>query len=75
MSETTLKPGVVTGEGYKALVDAAKSGGYALPAVKVVGKNSLNYVMEAAAKSNSEVIIQLSNSVAAFYPGRGIPDG
>ena len=28
MSETTLKPGVVTGEGYKALVDAAKTGGF-----------------------------------------------
>ena len=75
MSETTLKPGVVTGEGYKTLVDAAKSGGYALPAVNVVGTNSLNAVMEAAAKANSDVIIQLSNSGAAFYAGKGMPDG
>ena len=75
MSERTLKPGVVTGEGYKALVDAAKSGGYALPAVNVVGTNSLNAVMEAAAKANSDVIIQLSNSGAAFYAGKGMPDG
>jgi fructose-bisphosphate aldolase class II len=75
MSEVTLKPGVVTGSEYKTLVDAAKSGGYALPAVNVVGTNSLNAVMEAAAKANSDIIIQLSNSGAAFYAGAGMEDG
>src|SRR5210317_2619562 len=75
MSNTTLQPGVVTGEGYKTLVNAAKAGGYALPAVNVVGTNSLNAVMEAAAQANSDVIIQLSNSGAAFFAGAGMPDG
>jgi fructose-bisphosphate aldolase class II len=31
--------------------------------------------MEAAAKANSDIIIQLSNSGAQFYAGRGIEDG
>ncbi len=75
MSEKTLKPGVVTGADYAVLVDAAKSGGYALPAVNVVGTNTLNAVMEAAAKANSDIIIQLSNSGAAFYAGAGMADG
>jgi len=75
MSERKLKAGVVTGSDYKVLVDAAKSGGYALPAVNVVGTNSLNAVMEAAAKAQSDIIIQLSNSGAAFYAGAGMPDG
>ena len=75
MSEYSLKPGVVTGEDYKTLVEAAKSGGYALPAVNVVGTNSLNAVMEAAAKAKSDVIIQLSNSGGAFFAGAGMPDG
>lgn len=75
MSEYTLKPGVVTGEGYKTLVEAAKAGGYALPAVNVVGTNSMNAVMEAAAKAGSDIIIQLSNSGAAFFAGAGMPDG
>jgi fructose-bisphosphate aldolase class II len=74
MSAKTLKPGVVTGDGYKTLVDAAKSGGYALPAVNVVGTNSMNAVMEAAAQARSDVIIQLSNSGAAFFAGAGMPD-
>ena len=75
MSEYSMKPGVVTGEGYKTMVEAAKSGGYALPAVNVVGTNSINAVMEAAAKAGSDIIIQLSNSGAAFFAGAGMPDG
>ncbi|MGK2926423.1 MAG: class II fructose-bisphosphate aldolase, partial [Lysobacterales bacterium] len=75
MSDYTLKPGVVTGEGYKTLVKAAKAGGYALPAVNVVGTNSINAVMEAAAKAGSDIIIQLSNTGAAFFAGAGMPDG
>ena len=72
MSDKTLKPGVVTGEGYKTLVEAAKQGGYALPAVNVVGTNSMNACMEAAAKANSDIIIQLSNSGGAFFAGAGM---
>jgi fructose-bisphosphate aldolase class II len=75
MAEYKLKPGVVTGPGYKTLVAAAKAGGYALPAVNVVGSNSLNAVMEAAAKAGSDIIIQLSNTGAAFFAGAGMPDG
>ena len=75
MSDFSLQPGVVTGEGYKTLVEAAKSGGYALPAVNVVGTNSINAVMEAAAQANSDIIIQLSNSGGAFYAGAGLQDG
>ena len=75
MSDKLLRPGVATGEGYKTLVNAAKAGGYALPAVNVVGTNSINAVMEAAAKANSDIIIQLSNSGGAFYAGAGMADG
>ena len=75
MSESSVKPGVVTGQDYITLVEAAKSGGYALPAVNVTGTNSLNAVMEAAAMANSDIIIQLSNSGAAFYAGAGMADG
>ncbi|MCL2823329.1 MAG: class II fructose-bisphosphate aldolase [Polyangiaceae bacterium] len=70
----TLKPGVVTGEDYKTLVAAAKTGGYALPAVNVTSTNTLNAVLEAAAKAKSDVILQLSNTGAQFYAGNGMPD-
>lgn len=71
----SLKPGVVTGEDYKTLLKAAKEGGYALPAVNTVGTNSVNAVMEAAAKNKADVIIQFSNSAGQFYAGKSLEDG
>ena len=70
-----LKPGVVTGDDYVTLVESCKAGGYALPAVNVTGTNTINAVLEAAAKNKSDIIIQLSNGGAQFYAGQGFPDG
>ncbi len=70
----SLKPGVVTGKDYKILLKAAKEGGYALPAVNTVGTNSVNAVMEAAAKNKADVIIQFSNSAGQFYAGKSLED-
>lgn len=74
-SKAGLKPGVVTGKDYETLVAACKAGGYALPAVNVTGTNTVNAVLEAAAKNKSDVIIQLSNGGAQFYAGQGLSDG
>jgi fructose-bisphosphate aldolase class II len=73
-TEIGLKPGVVTGKDYQMLVAAAKAGGYALPAVNVTSTNTINAVMEAAAKNKADVIIQLSNGGAQFYAGQGLSD-
>lgn len=70
----TLKPGVVWGEDYKTLVKACKDGGYALPAVNVTGTNTINAVLESAARNKADVIIQLSNGGAEFFAGKGMPD-
>lgn len=74
LPDIRLKPGVVTGKDYQALVAAAKAGGYALPAVNVTGTNTVNAVLEAAAKNQADVIIQLSNGGAQFYAGQGLAD-
>ena len=70
----TLKPGVVTGDDYRTLLQACKEGQYALPAVNVIGTNTINAVLEAASKNKSDVIIQLSNGGAQFYAGKGMED-
>jgi fructose-bisphosphate aldolase, class II len=70
----TVRPGVVTGKAYQAVINGAKAGGYALPAVNVVGTDTANAVLEAAAKARSDVIIQLSNGGAQFFAGQGYPD-
>jgi len=68
----TIEAGVVSGEDLKKLYAIAKADGFAIPAVNVVGTDSINAVLEAAAKVNSPVIIQLSNGGATFFAGKGM---
>ncbi len=67
-----VKPGVLYGDDVQKVFKLAKEEGFALPAVNVVGTNSVNAVMEAAKTVNSPVIIQLSNGGASYYAGKGI---
>jgi fructose-bisphosphate aldolase class II len=66
-----VKPGVVTGDDVQAIFKIAKENQFALPAVNVVGSDSINGVLEAAAAVNSPVIIQFSNGGAVFTAGKG----
>ena len=43
-----------------------------MPAVNVIGSNSINTVLETAAELNSPVIIQFSNGGAHFNAGKGL---
>jgi fructose-bisphosphate aldolase class II len=54
------------------LFQFAKQKSFALPAVNVVGSNSVNAVIETAAELNSPVIIQLSNGGSQFMAGKGL---
>lgn len=56
------------------LYNDAKDKKYAIPAINVIGTNSINAVLEAASKANSPVIIQFSNGGARFYAGKGCSD-
>jgi len=67
-----VKPGVATGKEVQAIFKIAKENLFALPAVNVVGSDSINGVMEAAAAANSPVIIQFSNGGAQFNAGKGL---
>lgn len=72
MSQSLIKPGVVTGEALNQLLRHANENNYALPAVNVVGTNSINAVLETAKAVNSPVIIQFSNGGGIFYAGKGL---
>lgn len=67
-----IKPGVATGEEVQAIFNHAKKHHFALPAVNVVGSNSINAAMETAAKLNSPIIIQFSNGGGVFNAGKYI---
>ena len=67
-----IKPGVATGREVQNIFKLAKEKAFALPAVNVVGSNSINAVLETAAELNSPVIIQFSNGGAQFNAGKGL---
>ncbi|WP_103864270.1 class II fructose-bisphosphate aldolase [Aquimarina sp. I32.4] len=67
-----IKPGVATGDEVQAIFKYAKEKAFALPAVNVIGSNSINAVLETAADLNSPVIIQFSNGGAQFNAGKGL---
>jgi fructose-bisphosphate aldolase class II len=64
--------GVVTGNDVQKLFDLAKRKNFAIPAVNVVGSNSINATLETAKKLNAPVIIQFSNGGALFYAGKSL---
>jgi fructose-bisphosphate aldolase class II len=67
-----IKPGVATGDEVQAIFKYAKEKGFALPAVNVTGSNTINAVLETAAKVNAPVIIQFSNGGGHFNAGKGL---
>jgi len=67
-----IKPGVAVGDEVQAIFKYAKEKAFALPAVNVIGSNSINGVLETAAELNSPVIIQFSNGGAQFNAGKGL---
>src|SRR5512136_2440334 len=67
-----VRPGVATGDEVQEIFRVAKTNQFALPAVNVVGTDSVNAVMEAAKAVNSPVIIQFSNGGGVFYAGKSL---
>lgn len=72
MASSNFKPGVITGDGVQELFQYAKEHNFALPAVNVIGTNSVNAVLETAAEINAPMMIQFSNGGSVFYAGKGL---
>lgn len=69
-----VKPGVLYGDDVAKVFEVAKENRFALPAVNVIGTDSINAVLEAAAAVDSPVIIQFSNGGASFVAGKGLKE-
>jgi len=57
---------------YKKIFAICKENKFAMPAVNVINTDSINAVLEAAAKVKSPVVIQFSNGGAQFVAGKGL---
>lgn len=67
-----IKPGVATGNDVQEIFKLAKEKNFAIPAVNVIGSNTINAVLETAKELNAPVIIQFSNGGAQFNAGKGL---
>lgn len=67
-----IEPGVLSGDNVQEVFRIAKENRFALPAINIIGTNSVNTVLEAARDFNSPVIIQFSNGGARFFAGKSL---
>jgi fructose-bisphosphate aldolase class II len=72
MSVSRFRPGVLFGDEVTELLDYANEHNFAMPAVNVIGTNTVNAAIEAAKSVNSPIILQFSNGGAAFFAGKGL---
>lgn len=70
--ETKFRAGVLHGDEVTELLNYANDNNFAIPAVNVIGTNSINAVLETAKMVNSPVIIQFSHGGASFYAGKSL---
>uniref|UniRef100_A0A7R9WRW8 fructose-bisphosphate aldolase n=1 Tax=Craspedostauros australis TaxID=1486917 RepID=A0A7R9WRW8_9STRA len=68
----SVKPGVVTGKALVDLLEHAKKEGFAIPGVNVVGGNSINACMEAAAKYGGPIMVTFSKGGGQFIAGKSL---
>lgn len=67
-----FRSGVLYGQELIDVYTDAKANGYALPGVNAVGTSTVNGILEAAAKIESPVIVQLSFGGGQFYAGKSL---
>jgi len=70
----SVKPGVVTGKALVDLLQHAKKEGFAIPGVNIVGSNSINACMEAAAKYGGPIMVTFSKGGGQFIAGKSLPN-
>ncbi len=67
-----FRAGVLHGKELKDLLDHANEHNFAIPAVNVVGSNTVNACLETARAVKSPIIIQFSHGGCTFMAGKGL---
>lgn len=63
---------VATPEQYSAMLDAAKNGGFAFPAINVSSSQTLNGALQGLAEAGSDGILQVSFGGADYFAGHTV---
>ena len=65
---------VASPETYRAMLDRAKQGGFAYPAINVTSSQTLNAALAGFAEAESDGIIQVSTGGAEYLSGPTVKD-
>jgi fructose-bisphosphate aldolase class II len=65
---------IATPEKYAEMLDAAKSGGFAFPAINVTSSQTLNAALKGFADAGSDGIVQVSTGGAEYWSGPSVKD-
>lgn len=65
---------IATPESYADMIDRAKAGGYAIPAINVTSSQTLSAALQGFAEAESDGIVQVSNGGAAYWSGSSRAD-
>ena len=60
---------LATPDEYRAMLDAARSGGFAYPAVNVSSSETLNAALRGFADARSDGVVQITTSAARYLSG------
>ena len=65
---------IATPETYAAMIDRAKAGHFAYPAINVTSSSTLNAALQGFADAGSDGIVQISTGGAEFLSGQNVKD-
>ncbi|MCL2783234.1 MAG: class II fructose-bisphosphate aldolase [Propionibacteriaceae bacterium] len=65
---------IATPESYAAMIDRAKAGHFAYPAINVTSSSTLNATLQGFADAGSDGIVQISTGGAEFLSGQKVKD-
>ncbi|KAI0015897.1 hypothetical protein F4780DRAFT_761887 [Xylariomycetidae sp. FL0641] len=69
------KSGVIVGDDVLALFQHARENKYAIPAINVTSSSTVVASLEAARDSKAPIVLQISQGGAAYFCGKGVPNG
>ncbi|PGH35173.1 fructose-bisphosphate aldolase 1 [[Emmonsia] crescens] len=69
------KSGVIVGDDVLRLFQYAQEKVFAIPAINVTSSSTAVAALEAARDKKSPIILQMSQGGAAFFAGKGVPNG
>ncbi len=65
---------IATPEVYAQMLDRARAGGFAYPAINVTSSETLNAALRGFAEAGSDGIVQISTGGAEFLSGQAVKD-